>query len=345
MASNSNSGSNFNDLYKINLTSTGNIQHRLRIVRVNNQQDFFAISKFAYNQDKKTYLPTRYQYFIPLDLWPALHLAFNLITPVADQLYRQNFKEKSIAHAAEAGRRGALCGPNRGGDQAGLGGGPIQSLLPRFSEFDSCSSNAPTTATTTIIPSLVPHTTTSISQSCSADAGTSLISSISKALNLQFPPMLPLDPNAQRGSATILKRPRGRPPKSNTQRAEETRLSRERAIGEEQLKDAVHSQKAEAEKTDVVDGFDANPVAQPEHTVVESGDTAEGWHSRIFDDDIKPDISTTLHSAGAGASNSKRARLWEPESVQSDSSSDRGMDLLFSSKFSSFNFIFDGFID
>jgi len=61
----------FEDLWTFNFTAEKLIQHKIRLVKVNGQE-FIAFSKFYFNPDTQSYLPSKKHYFIPQVRWAEL---------------------------------------------------------------------------------------------------------------------------------------------------------------------------------------------------------------------------------------------------------------------------------
>ena len=140
MASNSNSTNNasatntassnnintntYKDLWSFDLNDSGDIQHKLRVVRVNNRDDNIAITRFNFVPQLGKYWPSGSQYFLPIEHWPKLKIAFESLIPVANALYRENaiyteFLGRYKLGDDEGRGAAALRGPDCGGAASG----------------------------------------------------------------------------------------------------------------------------------------------------------------------------------------------------------------------------------
>ena len=77
----------YKDLWAFDLNNIGEVQHKLRIVRINGSSDNIAISRFNFIPKINRFWPAGTNYFLPIQFWPRLKLAIQSITPVADEFY------------------------------------------------------------------------------------------------------------------------------------------------------------------------------------------------------------------------------------------------------------------
>ena len=93
----------YKDLWSFDLNDTGDVQHKVRIVRINNRSDNIAITRFNFVPQLSRYWPTGYQYFIPIEHWPKLQLAIDSLAPVANALYAEYLASNGLPAAEGAG--------------------------------------------------------------------------------------------------------------------------------------------------------------------------------------------------------------------------------------------------
>ena len=196
----------YKDLWTFDLNDTGDIQHKLRVVRVNNRDDNIAITRFNFVPQLGKYWPSGSQYFLPIEHWPKLKIAFESLIPVANALYRENAIYREFL------------GCNRLGDDEGRGAAAVRGPdCGGAASGHTCSSSVGNNTDSASTPS--PRTTIlsqNSFQSLAAKLGTDRVAGfISRSATTPKIPFVARD--------IAIKRPRGRPPKSLEQRAEEER--------------------------------------------------------------------------------------------------------------------------
>ena len=196
----------YKDLWTFDLNDTGDIQHKLRVVRVNNRYDNIAITRYNFVPQLGKYWPSGSQYFLPIEHWPKLKIAFESLIPVANALYREN------AIYTE------FLGRNRLGDDEGRGAAAVRGPdCGGAASGHTCSSSVGNNTDSASTPS--PRTTIlsqNSFQSLAAKLGTDRVAGfLSRSATTPKIPFVANDIG--------IKRPRGRPPKSLEQRAAEER--------------------------------------------------------------------------------------------------------------------------
>ena len=96
----------FQDVWTYCLQRTGSSQHRIRLVKVE-ERVYFALSKFYWDSDTSSYLPTKQHYFIALDYLKDFLTGVEALKPIIQRHLNATTRNES----AEGDTVGTRCIP------------------------------------------------------------------------------------------------------------------------------------------------------------------------------------------------------------------------------------------